>query len=599
MSVTLVLSFLLLLLSSIPRSCTAAFVLRQRRVDSVVLTQSADTVRRPNIIVIRPAFQHRLAPSPLSPTILFTMKTSETTPDPTSQAVAGKTAAAAPMYITIGPQCCGKSTWLRNINTLSSISSSSRTGANVVTAASVVDVCIDDQPGVYMKVPIDMWLLCADEKGQLNEFLSTERFGKTVCERIRECNELTLILQRWTGRIDGTEFSRRLTLHYQQKQREQQDRQQRQQRRHNNDNAQVSTSTSTNEEIFTHCQAVITAVETFLVSSSSVISLPLGSSSSESDHEPPPVPDTVDLFILEALFQPDPDCDQQSQNTNNGNDNGIVSNMSAIDRAHAQLRSVPPHVPVAWGNTNSKARDYQVALDIAYQTKRPVQFVLCHPSRSNKKMIAGTTTSGNSTALSLFGPSSDVDNDGILTIPWLSFSELFQRNLQRFAATGRYIPSTAITDCMQRVASIIPTTPTTSSHKHMNTFGQNSHNHRNNADSTPSAVGAAVNSQTIDLRRILVSEASSRSHEFIVMDDGRIEKRLRQQGNGPRGRVRRGGLGDSDRTRNGNAYSNGSDSNRDGGVYNSHRPTNGHGGVDHGGRGKRSRQQGEDGRHQY
>ncbi|KAG5174929.1 hypothetical protein JKP88DRAFT_203976 [Tribonema minus] len=71
---------------------------------------------------------------------------------------------------------------------------------------------------------------------------------------------------------------------------------------------------------------------------------------------------------------------------------------------------------VAWGNTNTRARDYAAALATAQECTRPVHFVR-------------------------YGHE----------IPAISIRELFGRNLRRFAATGRFIPPQTMWAARQRV----------------------------------------------------------------------------------------------------------------------------------------------------
>jgi len=72
--------------------------------------------------------------------------------------------------------------------------------------------------------------------------------------------------------------------------------------------------------------------------------------------------------------------------------------------------------PIAWGNTNVKSKDFAEALYIAMIHNRPVKFI-----RWGKE------------------------------IPEVPLNELFQRNLVRFASTGRYIPPQAISLTLYRV----------------------------------------------------------------------------------------------------------------------------------------------------
>lgn len=154
------------------------------------------------------------------------------------------------------------------------------------------------------------------------------------------------------------------------------------------------------------------------------------------------MPEHVQVFVVESLFRPHP-----------------TDNLSAIQRAYKLLRTTPSHIPVAWGNTNSKPRDYQMALEIASQTRRPVHIFLASP-------------------------------DAPLTS--LPLSVLLARNLQRFSESGKYVPATAIAECLQRVDGLFAQTI------QMDAFGKeqylvylaepphhrNHYNNNNNATST-------------------------------------------------------------------------------------------------------------------
>ena len=118
-----------------------------------------------------------------------------------------------------------------------------------------------------------------------------------------------------------------------------------------------------------------------------------------------------------------------------------TTNRTAIQRAHDQLRQTPSYVPVAWGNTNSKSSDYQKALEIACQVRRPVRFLICAP------------------------PTAIGDEQGLPVpphIPWSSLSVLLLRNLRRLAQTGRYIPAISIAECCNRVEELVGRAASTS-----------------------------------------------------------------------------------------------------------------------------------------
>lgn len=264
----------------------------------------------------------------------------------------------APLYITIGPQCCGKTTLLQDIDSLN-------------------DVCLDNQLDVYVPVTTEQWMdllnTATDEEVEdrgevpIPEELQQQVQGKTIAQRIQNDNpELNLILQRWNGDLSSSSFADAIADHYANIT----------QANHGTKNSNVA-------------DTLIQVVEDFLSKS-------------------PQLPAKTDVFCLESLFQPH-----------------AKTNLSAIEVAHDLLKKTPSHIPLAWGNTNSKAKDFQQALDIACSTGRPVHFLLCHPTWK-------------------------LENDK-WNIPWVELSALLERNLQRLATSGRYIPANAIADCCLRI----------------------------------------------------------------------------------------------------------------------------------------------------
>lgn len=267
---------------------------------------------------------------------------------------------AAPMYITIGPQCCGKSSFLRDFGN-----------------GTIKDISLDDQMDVYVPIPTDIFLHAYDQGDEpksdekLDPLIQQVYHGKSLAERIRENVELILILRRWNGDSTASDFQRRVQNYYEER----------------NLDANIGT-------------ALVEAVEDFLSHS-------------------PALPKATDVFVLESLFKPHPKTGQ-----------------SAIQRAHEELRETPKHIPVAWGNTNSKAKDYERALEICHQTRRPVHFILCHPEHSD---------------------ANDANNESeLMTLPWLPLEELLKRNLHRLQTQGKFVPANAIADCRQRVEAMLP-----------------------------------------------------------------------------------------------------------------------------------------------
>ena len=258
-----------------------------------------------------------------------------------------------------GPQCCGKSLFLRKYK-----------------EGKIKDICLDDQKDVYVPISTETFLSAYEDTDAVSKIdvksriLQQEYQGKTLLERIRENIELILILRRWNGDSSASDFADRVRSFYQKR------------------NFKTSIA-----------EALITAVEDFL---STEQKLPL----------------ETDVFVLESLFKPHPETRQ-----------------SAIESAHEELRKTPIHIPVAWGNTNGKPRDYEQALEICHRSSRPVRFVLCHPGHGD----------------------SGVDDDSkLLTLPWVPLEDLLKRNLHRLQKEGRFIPAFAISDLYERVPTMVP-----------------------------------------------------------------------------------------------------------------------------------------------
>jgi hypothetical protein len=269
--------------------------------------------------------------------------------------------AAAPLYITIGPPCCGKTTLL--------------------SKHEITDVSLDDQPGVYREVDTRLFLLnysngqvehldeskCSPDDQRL---LQTQIHGKSLQQRISQDNvELRWLLQRWAGLTSPQNFAIGILHYYHQRQ--------------------------LDVEI---AKEFVQVVEDFF---------------KQQQQQQPPLPSTVQLFCVEALFRPDPTTKQ-----------------SGIDRALQQLRNVPRQIPVAWGNTNTKARDYYQALELASVQQRPIHFWVFGRAHFNE-------------------------------LPHLPLHELLRRNLQRLATCGKYIPANAIQDMVQRVDELVGNTTST------------------------------------------------------------------------------------------------------------------------------------------
>jgi hypothetical protein len=124
-----------------------------------------------------------------------------------------------PIYITIGPQGAGKTTLLSKILIPSSI----ELNENYAQAStSILDVAIDDQRGVYWKIPVE--LFCAngtiEESSMLysthSNLLQYNLYNKTISQRINDPSndEMRYITQRLSNKITRRDFEEKINALY-------------------------------------------------------------------------------------------------------------------------------------------------------------------------------------------------------------------------------------------------------------------------------------------------------------------------------------------------------------------------------------------------
>jgi len=165
------------------------------------------------------------------------------------------------------------------------------------------------------------------------------------------------------------------------------------------------------------------------------------------------LPERVDLFVVESIFRPRPlslisrfAVEEYNNNTYNRN---VTETSSALEAAQTTIQSFavdsktyPTTAPISWGNTNTRPREFITALQAAEMSQRPVQFIIYGG-------LEACDTIRNCTF--------QLDDDLKLCLPKSSRLTLLQRNIRRFVETGRYIPSSAIADAIERVNSMIAT----------------------------------------------------------------------------------------------------------------------------------------------
>jgi hypothetical protein len=327
---------------------------------------------------------------------------------------------AAPLYITVGPQCCGKTTILQN----KLQQSQSQQQQQQQSQQQLVDISLDDQPDVYVPIPTSIFLNpdATTSSQQQQQLLQQKMYhGKSLLERIQDeasTTELRWILKRWEGEVSPQNFAIAMLQFY----------------RDQGHPVPVS-------------QALIRAVEGFLKVVPVVVVVVGEEEQQESKSKKatrpsslPIMPTVIQVFVVESLFRPHPQ-----------------SSLSAIQRAHKQLRETPLHTPVAWGNTNSKSKDYQMALEIACQTRRPVHFIVCAPPllpAPAPSVVDGTTTNDTTSSMSQ-ETALQTKTRTTTRMPWVPLSTLLLRNLQRLADSGKYVPAVAIADCCMRVEALV------------------------------------------------------------------------------------------------------------------------------------------------
>jgi hypothetical protein len=137
---------------------------------------------------------------------------------------------------------------------------------------------------------------------------------------------------------------------------------------------------------------------------------------------PPWMPPTVDLFVQDRIFRPASD----------GNGTGIESAQANLRRECS--RESGHRRPVAWGNTNTRPREYKCALQVAEETSRPVHFVT---------YLDGARPCGN------------VEFEDDVFALRGDAKELLRRNVDRFLRTGRFVPSHVIHAMSQRTNNLV------------------------------------------------------------------------------------------------------------------------------------------------
>jgi hypothetical protein len=383
-----------------------------------------------------------------------------------------------PLYITIGPPCAGKTTWIfrsaaahstvsktDNGATESHPSNHQKSSMNDTTTNMIQDVSLDDQKGVYHALPCRYFLdseMILQKQQQRQEQqqqeekediakLQTVLYGKTIAQRIQDPEqlELRLVLQRINQRLTTTQFEVALTdtmnaTHY---------------------------TDGIKRTIVTEYISVLEEEIALLFHSNDSAS---STTSTPTEHKKL-VPKTVDLFVREAIFRPDP----------------LLNSSTALERAYEALRFAITNntaVAVAWGNTNTKPSDYKLALQIASETNRPVYFVVYKddltitrlkernrnsmetPLVSESPEVGQEHKRCDNTVQNEYDhdtiqntkkeeleedPGMEIFEDDVFDLFAENFRELLRRNLRRLIHSGRYVPASVIWDMRIRTAESV------------------------------------------------------------------------------------------------------------------------------------------------
>jgi len=364
------------------------------------------------------------------------------------------------IYITVGPQCSGKTTILKQLfgrkdssslpQEASSTSTSSSNKQQQQQQSSGLDITIDDQALVYLSLPTPIYLTspCIYDsipgmKEKCDALHEQMVLGRTILDRLsdRSMDELLWVMQRLGGQIEADFFAKRI--------RDEDDDDD----ADNEDNymttkkkaqpAQTNKPRTTQDDLVDAVEYVIQTKN-----AEGITNL---------------LPETVDLFIVESIFRPRPlslisrfagneyhrlrDLSNNNNNNAKRNNRNATETSSALEDAQTIIQSFasdskqyPPTAPLSWGNTNTRPREMITALEAAEKSQRPVHFIIYGGLEACDEIRDHTF---------------QVDDDLTLCLPKSSRLTLLKRNIGRFVETGRYIPCSAIADAMERVNSMV------------------------------------------------------------------------------------------------------------------------------------------------
>ena len=357
----------------------------------------------------------------------------------TNSSTTNRSNAKAPIYVPIGPPCAGKTTVLSRIlvpknATVASGSKTHHPAAAGRTAGR--DISIDDQEGVYLQIPTRLFLL-SDPKSNRpkstspdGRLLNRTAHGKTIYERLYSDgnnDELRAVLQRLAGRLSKEEFREKIM---------------RQMKCWNETSHEAEPFQSVGRHggpnqipSAVMAQYLIGAVEHYAETET------LTSSGHLRDKDHPILgPDGCsDLFVLEAIFR---SSDVVEGGRSRRMPSGLNLALAKMERLACNPSALPPNAPLAWGNTNTRPREYSSALEVAQKSGRPIVFI----------------PHINPSVLSVEGGGGAGPTDGDIPSEFLhhaELDELYRRSIGRLLHTGRYVPAAAIKDAAFRCDSLM------------------------------------------------------------------------------------------------------------------------------------------------
>jgi hypothetical protein len=267
---------------------------------------------------------------------------------------------------------------------------------------------MDEQPGVYIPVDVELFFLPLSRTRLQHASLNHRILGKTIRSRLQEQAELTAVLHRLAGKVTQTQFELTITQLY---------------RNHTQEALTRKNPTRTlTDKIWENDYHSRAATDLLQVVEEFQDHLAASQRS---------LPPKIQLFIVEALFRP----------------NIRTSNQTAVEAASEQLlflaKTTPATVALAWGNTNTRPREYATALAAAMASGRPVYFLAYGNS---------TRRSKNNNDHNPIGVAK-----GVFALPQLERIDLLRRNIQRLLETGKYVPAKAIWESADRVENLTET----------------------------------------------------------------------------------------------------------------------------------------------